>query len=113
MALFNNLPVYKASYDLLVEIFKFTEKFSREYKFTLGERLKNETLDMISNIFRANTAIKKFDLLQNARENIEIIRLYMRLLKDLKQVGLNKFVDINERIEDVSKQLTAWQKYSK
>ena len=43
MAIFNNLPVYKESYDLLVEIFKFTKNFSREYKYTLGERLKNET----------------------------------------------------------------------
>lgn len=38
MATYDNLPVYKASCDLLVEIFKFTQNFSREYKFTLGER---------------------------------------------------------------------------
>jgi hypothetical protein len=68
---------------------------------------------MITNIFRANTAQLKFDTLQNARENIEIIRLYMRLLKDLEQVGTKKFVDINERIENVSKQLAGWQKHSK
>ncbi len=68
---------------------------------------------MISHIFKANTAQQKFDILQKARENIEIIRLYMRLLKDLDQVGTQKFVDINERIEHVSKQLTGWQKHSK
>ena len=68
---------------------------------------------MITNIFRANTSENKYDILQKARENIEIIRLYMRLLKDLKQVGTKKFVDINERIENVSKQLTGWQKHSK
>ena len=113
MAIYNNLPVYKISYDLLVEIFMFTKNFSREYKYTLGERLKNETIDMITNIFRANTSENKYDILQKARENIEIIRLYMRLLKDLKQVGTKKFVDINERIENVSKQLTGWQKHSK
>ena len=103
----------KACYDLLLEIFKFTKNFSREYKYTIGERLKNETVDLITNIFRANTAQQKYDILQKARENIEIIRLYMRLLKDLQQVGVKKFVDINERIENVSKQLTGWQKHSK
>jgi len=46
MGVYENLPVYKAGYELLVEIFRFTKNFSREYKFTLGERLKNETLDM-------------------------------------------------------------------
>jgi hypothetical protein len=59
MATYDNLPVYKAGYDMLVEIFRFTQNFSREYKYTLGERLKNETIDMITNIFRANTAQQK------------------------------------------------------
>ena len=113
MAVYDNLPVYKACYDLLLEIFKFTKNFNREYKYTLGERLKNETIDLITNIFRANMAKQKYDTLQKARENIEIIRLYMRLLKDLQQVGVKKFVDINERVENVSKQLTGWQKHSK
>jgi hypothetical protein len=113
MATYNNLPIYKASYELLVEIYRFTQNFNREFKFTLGERLKNETIDMITCIYRANSRHDKFEVLQTAREHIEIIRLYMRLLKDLEQVGTKKFVDINERIENVSKQLTGWQKHSK
>ncbi|MBI5218130.1 MAG: four helix bundle protein [Bacteroidia bacterium] len=55
MATYDNLPVYKASYDLLVEIFQFVKNFSKEYKYTVGEKLKNETLEMIMNIFRANS----------------------------------------------------------
>ena len=96
----------------MVEIFKFTTNFSREYKFSLGERLKNETVDMITCIYRANLQLEKYSYLQTAREHIEIIRLYMRLLKDLGQVGNKKFVDINEQIENISKQLTGWQKHS-
>ncbi len=36
----------------------------------------------------------------------------MRLLKDLQEVNIKKFVLINQKIENVSKQLTAWQKSS-
>jgi hypothetical protein len=39
MALYNHLPVYKTSYDLLVELFRFVKDFSRDYKFTLGESM--------------------------------------------------------------------------
>ena len=42
MALYNHLPVYKASYDLLVKIFELTRNFSREYKYTLGESIKKK-----------------------------------------------------------------------
>jgi len=110
MATYNHLPVYKASYDLLVELFRFTKDFNREYKYTLGESIKKETVEMIINIYRANSTYSKEKIIQSARENVEVIRLFLRLLKDLKQVNLKKFVQLNEKIESVSKQLSAWQK---
>jgi len=45
-----------------------------------------------------------------SRECIEMIRLYFRLAKDLKQVNLKKFIFINDQLENVSKQITGWQK---
>ena len=65
---------------------------------------------MITNIYRANSVQNKEPFVQKARENSEVIRLYLRLIKDLKQINLEKFVQINEKIESVSKQLTAWQR---
>jgi len=110
MATYNHLPVYKTSYDLLVEIFQFTKNFNREYKYTIGENIKKETIEMIINIYRANSNYAKKPLIQAARENAEVIRLLFRLLKDLKQISLEKFVEINEKLESVSKQLSAWQR---
>ena len=113
MATYNHLPVYKASYELLVELFRFTKDFSREYKYTLGESIKKEIIEMITNIYRANSSYSKVTIIQSARENVEVIRLFLRLLKDLKQINLKKFVQLNEKIESVSKQLTAWQRSNK
>lgn len=112
MAIYDTLPVYKVSYDFLLDLFKFTKNFDREYKYTIGEDLKKETTQMIANIYRANSSQSKRMLLQSARENLEVIRLYLRLLKDLKQVSLARFIALNEKIESVSKQLCAWQKSS-
>ncbi len=108
--LYYHLPVYKASYDLFLAIFETTANFSREYKYTIGQDLKKTASDMILNIYRANSARSKGEILQKAKENLEIIRLYFRLLKDLKQIGLEKLIRINELIESVSKQLSGWQK---
>jgi len=112
MAIYNTLPVYKTSYSFLLKIFQFTKNFDREFKYTLGESLKNETIAMISNIYRANSSLSKGRLLGLARENLEVVRLYLRLLKDLKQINLDRFIFLNEEIESVSKQLCAWQKVS-
>jgi hypothetical protein len=91
-------------------MFKFTKNFSKDYKYTIGESLKKETVELITLIYRANSQRKKADILQEAREHIEVIRLFIRLLKDLHQINIKKFIYINKQVETVSKQLTGWQK---
>ena len=59
MAQYNELPVYKATYDLLLAIFQFTKDFSKEYKYTVGESLKKETIELLTLIYRANTRHQK------------------------------------------------------
>jgi len=110
LAQYNELPVYKATYDLLLAIFQFTKEFSKEYKYTVGESLKKKTTELLTLIYRANTRHQKADVLQIAREQIEVIRLLIRVMKDMKQISIEKFVRINEAVENVSKQLSGWQK---
>ena len=113
MALYYNLPVYKASYKLVFMLFASSSSFAREYKYTVGQELKNEGLFLIKNIYRANKAIDKTTHLGEAREHLEAIRLFVRLMQDFNQLSLKLFVEINQGIESVSKQLAAWEKYSR
>jgi len=113
MAQYNELPVYKATYDLLLAIFQFTKNFTKEYKYTVGESLKKETIELLTFIYRANSRYQKTDILQSAREQIEVIRLLIRLMKDMQQISLKSFVQVNKQVENVSRQLTGWQKNQK
>ena len=110
MAYYIELPVYKATYDLLLQIFDLTHNLSREYKYTLGEKLKNETTVLLTNIYKANRVRQKENYLETARENLELVRLYIRILKDTKQITSKKHIFINKSIETVSKQLAGWHK---
>jgi hypothetical protein len=56
MAQYNELPVYKATYDLLLAIFQFTKEFSKEYKYTVGESLKKETENCIAELLTERMA---------------------------------------------------------
>jgi len=110
MATYDQLPVYKVTYDLLFGIFQVCQNMERDYKFTIGENLKKEVIELLINVYRANSREEKRALIGSARENAEIVRLMLRLLQDLKQIKLEKFVDLNEKLESISKQLSAWQK---
>ncbi|MDR1632065.1 MAG: diversity-generating retroelement protein bAvd family protein, partial [Dysgonamonadaceae bacterium] len=91
MATYDNLPVYKQTYDLLLQLFRVCQNMERDYKFTLGENLKKEVITLIINVYRANCREnkEKYLMLQGGRENVEVVRLLLRLLQDLKQIGLN------------------------
>ena len=110
MATYDNLPVYKASYDLLVEIFGFVKTFPREYKYTIGEEIKKETLRIIQMVYRANSdRNRRQEYIRDARAHVETLRLYLRLSKDLNQIGLTRFVSLSEGLETISKQLYFWE----
>ena len=42
MTLYENLPVYKASYDLTLQLFHVIKKFPKDFKYTLGEQIKKD-----------------------------------------------------------------------
>ena len=110
MTTYDNLPVYKSSYDLLLLIFELVKNFTKEYKYTLWDIIKREIINMISNIYKANRKKQKTKNIILAREKVEVLRLYFRLWKDLKIISLKQFIDINILLESISKQLTAWEK---
>jgi len=47
MALYYELPVYRDTYRLILLIFMVTKDFSREYKFTLGQGMKRDALQLV------------------------------------------------------------------
>ncbi len=41
-------------YQLILKIFDYTNHFPREYKFTLGQDLKRDGINLVRSIYRAN-----------------------------------------------------------
>lgn len=113
MAIYSSLPVYKESYKLMIAIYAFTKNMTREYKFTLGEKLKNESTELLLLIYDANCDVKqgKNDIIKKTIKKLEVIRLLIRVCYDVKICKIKSFISLNEKIEVISKQLTAWSKY--
>ena len=40
MATYDHLPVYKKTYDLLLQLFRLSQNMERDYRYTIGENLK-------------------------------------------------------------------------
>ncbi|WP_294593467.1 four helix bundle protein [uncultured Bacteroides sp.] len=110
MATYNQLPVYKATYDLLLYLYQVGRDVQRDYRYTLGETLKKDLVAILVLIYRANTTRQKVETIAEAREKLVAVKLQMRLLHDLKQISLKAYADASLMAESISKQLVAWQK---
>ena len=108
--LYNELPVFKSSYDLVIELFNFSKKLPRDFKYTIVQDLKKESLEILTCIYKASKNYNKKIILQEAQEKLFLVRLKIRILKDLKQINQKKFISLNLKIENVSKQLVGWEK---
>ena len=111
MTIYDNLPIYKDSYDLLLLVFELVKKFDKQYKYTLWDKIKNEIIDLITSIYRANSSFEnRWKNIKKARKQVEVLKLYIRLCRDLKIISLVKFADVSFKNEKLSKQLLAWWK---
>jgi hypothetical protein len=108
-----DLPVYKSIYDLLFSLFERVRHFPKDFQYTLGERIKNETIALTEMIYHANAfeeMPEKIKQLRNLCAKVETLRLLLRLCYDLRLYNLEAYVRFNEQVEDISKQLNNWQK---
>lgn len=112
MAIYDNLEVFKASYDLLLYVFQFTPNVKRDYRYTLAEKIKDNIIELCLCIYRANGSKDRVPDIRQARERLVTIKLMCRMLTDLKQISVKQFAVVCTHTESISKQLQAWQKYS-
>ena len=112
MAIYDNLEVFKASYDLLLYVFQFTPNVKRDYRYTLAEKIKDNIIELCLCIYRANGAKDRVPDIRQARERFVTINLMCRMLTDLNQISVRQFAVVCTYTESISRQLQAWQRYS-
>jgi hypothetical protein len=113
MALYDQLPVYKISYELLSLLLDICPKMQRSMRYTLGEHIQHAAVELLQNIYRANCSHEKTSHLAQARDNLVSVRLFIRLTHDKHQISSKDFLRANDLIENAGKQLTASEHYSR
>ena len=109
MALTEQLPVYRDVYKLILLVFQYTKEFPREYKYTLGQDMKRDSITLVRSIYRANRSTEKKVWLEEFLDNYEILKLEIRLAVDLHLITIKHLAEMSELMESIGKQVTAWK----
>lgn len=109
MALYYDLPVYRDTYQLILKIFEVTKEFSKEYKYTLGQDMKRDALQLVRSIYRANKSTHKKEHLETFLDQFELLKLEIRLCADLRVLSLKKQAELAQLMDSIGKQITGWR----
>jgi hypothetical protein len=112
MPRYNHLPVFQASYDLNLEIYRATHKFPREYKYTLGQKLKEISAELLDWIVIVNAKKDKAPYFLKIKLQVERLRIQVRVAYDMKILNGRKLEFFSRILEDISKQVGGWEKWS-
>ena len=112
MALYYNLQVYKDVYQLVLLLFTYTRDFPKEYKYSLGEDIRRDSIILVRSIYRANKALDKREDLDNFLDDFEVLKFEIRLSKDLHILSIGHFSEISKLIETIVKEINGWKRSS-
>ncbi|MDD2324401.1 MAG: four helix bundle protein [Alphaproteobacteria bacterium] len=112
MAQYKHLPIYKAAYDLLLRLMMATKDFPRDYKYTLGEKMRDEVLELILFIYRANSAADRTAHITEILERIQLVEVMLRMAHDLRVLPRGKYAGLVEMTDSLARQAQGWLKSS-
>lgn len=112
MALYYHLPVYRDTYNLILKIFEYSRDFSKEYKYTLGQDMKRDALQLVRSIYRANKSASKKEHLEAFLDDFELLKLEIRLATDMKILPMKKQAELSLLMDGIGKQITGWRNAS-
>ena len=75
MVLYTELPVYRDTYNLVLKVFEITKDFPKEYKYSLGQDMKRDALQLVRSIYRANKSTQKKEHLETFLDEFELLKL--------------------------------------
>lgn len=82
MANHTSLPIYKVAYDLLDVITDLSKNMPRDFKQSIGGKLRDECVEIVTLIFRANVSREKSGYLISLIERLQVCELLLRLSRD-------------------------------
>ena len=110
MALYYDLQVYKDVCRLTLLLFQYTKDFPKEYKYSLGEDIRRDSIVLVRSIYRDNKASDKTPELDSFMDDFEVLKFELRLMKDLHLISVGKYSEISLIAGGIGKQISGWRK---
>jgi hypothetical protein len=106
----SDIPILKKAYDLYRVFHEYRRVVPKAERFTIYERSENAILDVIECILEAGYVRSgdKVALLERASLKLNILRFFIRLLKETHAIDVKKYTTLQEMIDEIGRMLGGW-----
>lgn len=110
-----DIPIFKKAYELYKNFHMLRSSISKQDRYTIFLRCENVILEVIEGILEASqlSKDKKLPILEKTSLKLNLLRVFIRLMKDTKSIDLKKYVSIEENTDEIGRMLGGWIKSTK
>jgi len=102
------LPIIQRTYDLIKWYVPRINKFRRDQKFILGDRIQNTLYRFLEGLIRARYQKKKLEILEDLNAELDILRYQTRLCRDFDLLDIRRFEYVSGLINEIGENLGGW-----
>jgi hypothetical protein len=112
MALSEELPLYKDCLDLLNKLLRLTKDFPRFFRYSMGNRMVDLNLDMLSLIYRANSSYEKVAVLVVFMDKYRMLQMLFRVCVEQRVIDERQYAGFALVLDKIGRQGTSWKQYN-
>ncbi len=105
-------PIVKKMYVLYKELNDFRALVAKRDRYTIWERCEKNTLDVLELLMLAAQRHKrdKYAALEMASAKLNVLRILIRLAKDIKAIDTKRYLTLESQIDEVGRMLGGWMR---
>lgn len=108
----DNLIIFQKTYNLIKEIYPIINNFPKSHRQVLGKYIEEICIQVLLLIIKANKSrdIQRLRLQENISNQLDSLRILIRLSKDLKFMSIGQYTVMAEQLNEISKMIYCWSK---
>jgi hypothetical protein len=112
MALHTETTIHKTTYDLFDAVMDLVKNMPRDFKQSVGGKLRDECIAITVLVFRANTHRDKEPHILSLIERLQVIELMLRLSRDKRLIATKQYAAAIQLTNSIGRQANGWRKWA-
>lgn len=105
-----NVPLLHRIFEFYKVAYQYIQLFQKKDKYTLGQKINDLILEILELIFLAVSLSKeeKSKILQKASLKIDLLKILIRLAKEIKTLDNKKYIQLQQELQEIGKMTGGW-----